>query len=94
MAVHGLLPAQSTFEDDIRELADSGILGKWIRYKFNPDLTFSKRGFHEAAMGLLREISNSRQGAQQVIDTKMYRNPKVHSTDVSVEEAAHCVSFA
>lgn len=70
MAVHGLLPAQSTFEDDIRELEENGTLGEWIRYKFNPDLTFSKRGFNEAAMGLLREISNRRQGAQQVVGTK------------------------
>lgn len=76
MAVHGLLPAQSTFEDDIRELADGGTLGEWIRYKFNPDLTFSKRGFDEAAVALLREISNSRQGAQRVIDTKFIADQK------------------
>ena len=76
VAVHGLLPAQSTFEDDIRELADDGTLGERILYKFNPNLTFSKRGFNEAALGLLCEISNSRQGAQQVIDTKFNATQK------------------
>jgi len=66
VTVHGLHPELSTFDWDVRDLSENTNIGQWIHYEFDPEKVFSRRGFEAAALDLIDEICNSRQGLEKV----------------------------